>query len=139
MMMESGAMSADFLKFMAEDSGNVAADGNFSIQVQKQRITQVCAHGRSAPPPTLDRNNEFGIGERKVVHVDFHQRAYTRLFCMKSLYDSRPTNCQQASAHACQCTTISSSHLNCLPLRLPRDHFILLRDLSASSSTSQHL
>ena len=33
LMRESGVESADFLKYMAEDSGNAAADGNYSIQV----------------------------------------------------------------------------------------------------------
>jgi ataxin-3 len=33
LMRESGVESADFLRYMAEDSGNAAADGNFSIQV----------------------------------------------------------------------------------------------------------
>jgi ataxin-3 len=33
LMREAGVESADFLKYMAEDSGNAAADGNFSIQV----------------------------------------------------------------------------------------------------------
>jgi len=32
-MLESGVNSNDFLKFMAEDSGNLADDGNYSIQV----------------------------------------------------------------------------------------------------------
>jgi ataxin-3 len=32
MMAESGLDSSDYLKYMAEESGNVAADGNFSIQ-----------------------------------------------------------------------------------------------------------
>ncbi|KAK3272673.1 hypothetical protein CYMTET_19044 [Cymbomonas tetramitiformis] len=38
LMMESGKESADFLKFLAEDSGNVAADGNFSIQVLSKAL-----------------------------------------------------------------------------------------------------
>jgi len=33
MMLESGATGADFLKFMAEESGNLADDGNYSVQV----------------------------------------------------------------------------------------------------------
>jgi ataxin-3 len=33
LMREAGVDSADFLKYMAEDSGNAAADGNYSIQV----------------------------------------------------------------------------------------------------------
>ena len=33
-MAESGLQSEDYLKFVAEDSGNVAADGMFSIQVK---------------------------------------------------------------------------------------------------------
>ena len=32
-MSEGGVDGADYLKFMAEESGNVAADGMFSIQV----------------------------------------------------------------------------------------------------------
>ena len=32
-MKEAGVDSADFLRYMAEDSGNAAVDGNFSIQV----------------------------------------------------------------------------------------------------------
>jgi len=38
MMMEMGTDSADFLKFMAEESGNVAEDGNFSIEVLKAAL-----------------------------------------------------------------------------------------------------
>ena len=33
LMKEAGVDSADFLRYMAEDSGNAAVDGNFSIQV----------------------------------------------------------------------------------------------------------
>lgn len=32
-MAEGGMESEDYLKYMAEESGNVAADGNFSVQV----------------------------------------------------------------------------------------------------------
>ena len=32
-MAEGGIESEDYLKYIAEDSGNVAADGNFSVQV----------------------------------------------------------------------------------------------------------
>ena len=32
-MAEGGMESEDYLQYMAEDSGNVAADGNFSVQV----------------------------------------------------------------------------------------------------------
>ena len=43
-MTEGGVDSADFLKFMGEDSGNVAESGLFSIQVAKpnQQITAHC-------------------------------------------------------------------------------------------------
>ena len=36
-MTEGGVDSADFLKFMGEDSGNVAESGLFSIQVATSR------------------------------------------------------------------------------------------------------
>ena len=32
-MAEGGMESEDYLRYIAEDSGNVAADGNFSVQV----------------------------------------------------------------------------------------------------------
>lgn len=32
-MAEGGMDSEDYLRYVAEDSGNVAADGNFSVQV----------------------------------------------------------------------------------------------------------
>lgn len=32
-MAEGGIESEEYLKYIAEDSGNVAADGNFSVQV----------------------------------------------------------------------------------------------------------
>ena len=32
-MAEGGMESEDYLRYVAEDSGNVAADGNFSVQV----------------------------------------------------------------------------------------------------------
>eukprot|EP00271_Cylindrocystis_brebissonii_P002636 TRINITY_DN13402_c0_g1_i1.p1 TRINITY_DN13402_c0_g1~~TRINITY_DN13402_c0_g1_i1.p1 ORF type:complete len:389 (-),score=57.76 TRINITY_DN13402_c0_g1_i1:700-1866(-) len=38
MMMVGGVDSADYLRYMAEDSGNVAEDGNFSIQVLSQAL-----------------------------------------------------------------------------------------------------
>eukprot|EP00897_Mesotaenium_endlicherianum_P000291 jgi/Mesen1/10262/ME000778S09601 len=38
MMEESGVDSADYLRFVAEDSANVAADGNFSIQVLSEAL-----------------------------------------------------------------------------------------------------
>lgn len=34
-MAEGGVDSSDYLKFMAEESGNAAMDGNFSIQVSR--------------------------------------------------------------------------------------------------------
>jgi ataxin-3 len=37
-MAEEGVESADFLKFLAEDSGNVAGDGNFSVQVLSEAL-----------------------------------------------------------------------------------------------------
>lgn len=37
-MMESGEDSPEFLRYMAEESGNVAADGNFSIQVLSEAL-----------------------------------------------------------------------------------------------------
>eukprot|EP01129_Flabellula_baltica_P001241 TRINITY_DN11137_c0_g1_i1.p1 TRINITY_DN11137_c0_g1~~TRINITY_DN11137_c0_g1_i1.p1 ORF type:complete len:330 (-),score=61.39 TRINITY_DN11137_c0_g1_i1:71-1060(-) len=37
-MMELGTGTLDFIKFAAEDSGNVALDGNFSIQVLSQAL-----------------------------------------------------------------------------------------------------
>ena len=37
-MLESGAGSSHYLKFMAEGSSNVAADGNFSIQVLNRAL-----------------------------------------------------------------------------------------------------
>ena len=40
LMRESGVESADFLKYMAEDSGNAAADGNYSIQVLTRALEQ---------------------------------------------------------------------------------------------------
>jgi hypothetical protein len=36
-MAEGGMESEDYLKYIAEDSGNVAADGNFSVQVCASR------------------------------------------------------------------------------------------------------
>ena len=40
LMRESGVESADFLKYMAEESGNAAADGNYSIQVLTRALEQ---------------------------------------------------------------------------------------------------
>ncbi len=39
-MMAQG-MTKDFLKYMAEDSGNVALDGNFSVQVIERTFSQI--------------------------------------------------------------------------------------------------
>eukprot|EP01104_Vermistella_antarctica_P010439 TRINITY_DN2791_c0_g1_i1.p1 TRINITY_DN2791_c0_g1~~TRINITY_DN2791_c0_g1_i1.p1 ORF type:complete len:482 (-),score=105.20 TRINITY_DN2791_c0_g1_i1:119-1564(-) len=38
MMQESGTDSADYLKYIAEDSGNVADDGNFSVQTLAEAL-----------------------------------------------------------------------------------------------------
>ncbi|KAL6078966.1 ubiquitinyl hydrolase 1 [Balamuthia mandrillaris] len=38
LMMEMGTESTDFLKYMAEDSGNVADDGNYSVQVIQKAL-----------------------------------------------------------------------------------------------------
>ena len=37
LMKEAGVDSADFMRYMAEDSGNAAVDGNFSIQCSRRR------------------------------------------------------------------------------------------------------
>ena len=37
-MAEDGTTTNEFLKFMAEDSGNVAGDGNFSVQVLSEAL-----------------------------------------------------------------------------------------------------
>eukprot|EP01113_Clastostelium_recurvatum_P025639 TRINITY_DN3086_c0_g1_i1.p1 TRINITY_DN3086_c0_g1~~TRINITY_DN3086_c0_g1_i1.p1 ORF type:complete len:284 (+),score=82.38 TRINITY_DN3086_c0_g1_i1:25-852(+) len=39
LMMQEGAETPDFLKFMAEDSGNVADSGNYSIQVLEKALS----------------------------------------------------------------------------------------------------
>ena len=41
-MAEGGMESEDYLKYIAEDSGNVAADGNFSVQVRLHGAHQQC-------------------------------------------------------------------------------------------------
>eukprot|EP00742_Colponemidia_sp_Colp-10_P003152 GILJ01003359.1.p1 GENE.GILJ01003359.1~~GILJ01003359.1.p1 ORF type:complete len:393 (+),score=71.28 GILJ01003359.1:42-1181(+) len=41
LMMESGMESNDFLKYMAEESGNVADDGNYSIQVLSEALKNI--------------------------------------------------------------------------------------------------
>lgn len=41
-MAEGGMESEDYLKYIAEDSGNVAADGNFSVQVCVQGSIIAC-------------------------------------------------------------------------------------------------
>jgi hypothetical protein len=38
-MAEQGVESADFIKFLGEDSGNVAGDGNFSVQVLSEALS----------------------------------------------------------------------------------------------------
>ena len=59
-MTEGGVDSADFLKFMGEDSGNVAESGLFSIQVASpnQQITCQCqalSAGCMLPEAALER------------------------------------------------------------------------------------
>lgn len=44
-MLNSGADSEDYQRFMREESGNVASDGNFSLQV--------CSTSGKAPAGTL--------------------------------------------------------------------------------------
>ena len=48
-MAEGGMESEDYLKYIAEDSGNVAADGNFSVQVRLYSTHQQC-HLRNQSP-----------------------------------------------------------------------------------------
>ncbi len=38
-MAEQGVDSADFIRFLGEDSGNVAGDGNFSVQVLSEALS----------------------------------------------------------------------------------------------------
>ena len=48
-MAEGGMDSEDYLRYVAEDSGNVAADGNFSVQVCGARQGfLVCSHELSS-------------------------------------------------------------------------------------------
>ena len=49
MMEEGGVDNPDFLRFLAEDSGNVAADGNFSIQA----CPYIALQERAAAPEHL--------------------------------------------------------------------------------------
>ena len=44
LMLEAGVDSADFIRFAAEDSGNVAADGMFSIQVLQEALSVFSLH-----------------------------------------------------------------------------------------------
>jgi hypothetical protein len=44
MMLEMGTDTPEFLRYMAEDSGNVADDGNYSIQVIQ---SLKCCHSHS--------------------------------------------------------------------------------------------
>ena len=41
-MSENGVESEDFVKFLAEESGNVSTDGFFSIQVSTQQALHHC-------------------------------------------------------------------------------------------------
>jgi len=50
-MMASGVDSAEYLKYMAEDSGNVADDGNYSIQVIEEalKVWDLTCHSITSP------------------------------------------------------------------------------------------
>ena len=43
LMLSSGADGADYQRFLQEESGNVAADGMFSIQVHCLSLTGLCS------------------------------------------------------------------------------------------------
>lgn len=57
LMAEAGTDTNDFLKYMAEDSGNVADDGNYSVQVLSEALkvfgVDVLPLGKQAPPPEV--------------------------------------------------------------------------------------
>ena len=57
LMAEAGTDTNDFLKYMAEDSGNVADDGNYSVQVLSEALrvfgVEVLPLGRQAPPADI--------------------------------------------------------------------------------------
>ena len=51
-MREGGMSNDEYKKFMSEGSGNVAADGMFSIQVRHAHARACLPAARTAPPPT---------------------------------------------------------------------------------------
>mmetsp|Transcript_33766 Transcript_33766/g.63599 ORF Transcript_33766/g.63599 Transcript_33766/m.63599 type:complete len:428 (+) Transcript_33766:120-1403(+) len=55
LMSEGGLDSADFLRYVAEDSGNVAADGNFSIQVLSKALKAWSLHVIPVDSPDAGR------------------------------------------------------------------------------------
>ncbi|ELR20102.1 ubiquitin interaction motif domain containing protein [Acanthamoeba castellanii str. Neff] len=58
-MMASGIDSTDFLKYMAEDSGNVADDGNYSIQVIEEalKVWNLTCHSLTNPDMKEAKDN----------------------------------------------------------------------------------
>ena len=48
-MAEGGLESKEYLTYIAEDSGNVAADGNFSVQV-RMCVAQQCLYSHVVIP-----------------------------------------------------------------------------------------
>jgi len=58
LMLEAGTDSADLIKYLAEDSGNVADDGNYSLQVLSEALNvfdlKVEALGKKQPPPNAE-------------------------------------------------------------------------------------
>ena len=59
-MLEMGADTNDFLRYMAEESGNVSDDGNYSIQVLSEALKVWSVD------PVVMSKTEIGSGKRDV-------------------------------------------------------------------------
>ena len=65
-------MTKDFLKFMGEDSGNVAMDGNFSVQVIERNSSYSLFIFRSTQD--LKTNNALNLSLRQNRRLDNQNR-----------------------------------------------------------------
>jgi len=66
-MLEMGADTKDFLKFMAEESGNVADDGNYSIQVLAKALSVWGLTPFPITNPEVKKSRENPLGENAFI------------------------------------------------------------------------
>ncbi len=68
--MQSQGMTKDFLKYMQEESGNVAMSGNYSIQVLVQALKEY--HLEMVPIKTIAKNEDLTLKQGFICNSQAH-------------------------------------------------------------------